>query len=115
MNFEQSIQHWVEIDNTIRRHNEELKMLRNERNELSSGIMKIATESNLLHKTIEISDGKLRFQTTNTKSPLTLKYIKKCLMEKIESESNVNVLMDYIKDNRETKQNRDIKRMYAKA
>ena len=111
--FETNIKAWINIDNEIKHHNAALKELRAERGALTDEIMEIAVDKNLTNKTIMISDGKLKFQTTNQKSPLTLKFIRKCLMEKIESEENVNILMDFINEKREIKQVQDIKRYYS--
>ena len=111
--FESNIKKWVEIDNEIKEHNAALKELRMERGALSDEIMEIATEQNLTNKTIMISDGKLKFQTSNHKAPLTLKFVRKCLLEKIESEKNVDILMDFINDQREVRQAQDIKRYYS--
>ena len=43
---------------------------------------------------------------------LTLKYIKNCLTECISEEEQVNVLMQYIKENREYKFVGELKRNY---
>ena len=111
--FELRVKEWVAVDNEIKQHNSELKELRMRRNSLSDDIMEIATDKKLIDKTIMISDGKLKFQTSNHKAPINLKFIRKCLLEKIESEENVNILMDYINEQREVKQVRDIKRYYS--
>ena len=114
MNFEEGIQRWVDVDNEIRKHNESLKELRRQRNDLSSDIISFAAENQMTDKIIQITDGKLKFKTSNSKAPLTLKYIHHCLTEQIESEEDIKIIMKYISENREIKQSQDIQRIYNK-
>ena len=72
-------------------------------------------ETNQLEKaTIQISDGKLRYVTTKTQSPISLKYLESCLSECIGNTEKVKAIMDYIKDNREVKETTELKRYYNK-
>ena len=55
---------------------------------------------------------KLKFVETKYSNPITLKYLQNCLEECIECQEDIEHIMTYIKENRETKQNSEIKRFY---
>ena len=112
MSFEQSIQNWVTTDNQIRLLNEQLRGLREERNNANEEIMSYVETNKLANATVKISDGKLRFTSTRQTAPLTLKYIEECLTKCIQNEEQVGLIMKYIKESRNVKYMPDIKRSY---
>jgi hypothetical protein len=114
MSFEQQVKDWVSIDNQIKQHNDELKDLRSQRTSLAQSINTYVEDNELKHAVIQISDGKLKFQTTKVTQPITLKFVKECLDDCIQDEDSVSKIMKYIKDQREVKYTSDIKRYYAK-
>ena len=103
MAFKEKLSKWISLDDKIYNMNEELALYRSERKELAEDINKIAIERNLEHKTIEFAGGNLRFQRKKQTSTLSIKYVQQCLMECISDEEKVKFIMDYIKDNRESK------------
>tara|TARA_B100001093_G_scaffold409938_1_gene399092 strand:+ start:1587 stop:1937 length:351 start_codon:yes stop_codon:yes gene_type:complete len=110
--FQKNIQDWVQLDNEIKRANNHIKTLRNNKHNLSDKIMAYADEYNLEDAVIEISDGSLKFQNYKQTAPLTLKFVQQCLSECINNEESVKNLMEYIKNKREFKMKNDIKRSY---
>jgi carboxypeptidase C (cathepsin A) len=112
MSFEDSIKEWVSIDSKIRQHNEELREMRRRRTDLTQSVYNHVNDNNLNHATIQISDGKLKFQSVKVTQPITLKFIKKCLHDCIQNEEHVNTIMEHIKESRESKYIDDIKRFY---
>jgi len=112
MSFENNIQYWVQIDNEIKKHNTELKSLRNKRNDLSDIIISYANDNNLNQAIIKISDGDLKFNNIKQTEPLTFKFIKKCLAECINDENTVEQLLTYMKEKRKITYKNDIKRSY---
>lgn len=112
MSFEDSIKEWVSIDSKIKQHNEELRELRQQRNDLTQRVYDHVNNNNLNHATVQISDGKLKFQSVKVTQPITLKFIKQCLNDCIPNEEHVNTIMDHIKNSRESKYVDDIKRFY---
>jgi hypothetical protein len=113
MSFEESIKQWVNVDNKIKQLNEEAKLLRQHRNEITTNINKYVDDNDLKHATIQISDGKLKFQSIKVTQPLTLKFIKECLDDCLQNETNVEKIMNYIKERRDVKYVDDIKRFYS--
>ena len=81
MSFENNIQKWVSIDNEIKRLNEKLKGLRDEKNGLNTQIIAYVNTNNLNDSQIGISDGKLRFASTKVAQPLTFKYLEDTLSQ----------------------------------
>lgn len=110
MSFEEKIQQWVSLDNQIKTMNTKLTELREKRTEVNTQIHSYANKNNLQNATIQISDGKLRFTETKVSTPLTFKYLEKCLGEVITNEAQVKHIMEYIKEKRETKLVPEIKR-----
>ena len=110
MSFEGQIKQWVSIDNELKSLNEKAKTLREKKGELSETLTNYASTNNLLSKTIQISDGKLKFTNTKVPEPLTFKYLEKALGEVIKNESQVKLIIEHLKQKRSTKVVSDIKR-----
>ena len=110
MNFENQIQQWVSLDNQLKQINEKIKEMREKRNVLEKNIINHASSNNLSNATIQISDGKLKFANTRVPEPITFKYLEKTLGEVIKNESQVKLIMEYIKQKRNIKIVPEIKR-----
>ena len=101
MNFEEKIKSWVEIDDKLKRVNEEARRLRELKNEMSTKI-NIVIDNNRLHEAVvEIPGGKLKFTQSKSTQPITLKYVETCLSNIIQDQEQVQQVMNYIKDKRE--------------
>jgi Mg2+ and Co2+ transporter CorA len=112
MNFEQTIQQWVLLDNQIKKYNEILKGLRDKRDNIEQTISQHAANNNLLNSTVKTSDGKLKFVSNKITSPLTFKYLEKSLGEIIKNREQVATIINYIKKNRDFKVVSELKRYY---
>jgi hypothetical protein len=112
--FENSIKRWVSLDNRIKALNDEVKALREEKSEINDNISQHIEANHLEKATIQISDGKLKYVTTKTQSPISLKYLESCLANCINDTNKVKEIMEYIKDNREVKETTELKRYYNK-
>ena len=110
--FQNSIKEWVLLDNKIKNINSELSMLRNKRKNMTENIYAYVETNKLDNAIVEISDGTLKFQQTKSSSPLTFKFVERCLNDCISNEAQVKMIMKYIKNNREFRYNSDIKRSY---
>jgi hypothetical protein len=111
MSFETQIQQWVQIDNQVRKLNEQIKELRDKRNYLEDTIITYTSNNNLSNATVKISDGRLKFVSTRVPEPLTFKYLEKTLSEVIKNESQVKLIMEHIRNKREVKTVPEIKRI----
>ena len=113
MSFENNIKNWVALDSEIKTLGEKQKELRTKKNALCTNIMQEVEEKNLQQAIVNITDGKLKFTQTKQTSPLTLAFIDRCLKEVIPNESQVELIMNYIKEKRESKMISEIKRYYS--
>lgn len=114
MSFERQIKEWVTIDNKIKQYNDEIKNLRNKKNEITDEINHYVEENEMKQAIVNISDGRLKFQTSKVTQPLTLKFLKECLMDCMNDEENVEKIINYIKEQRDVKYVDEIKRYYNK-
>jgi len=110
MSFENKIQQWVQIDNQLKKLNEEIKQLRDQRNSLETNLTTYAKTNNMSDKTIKIDNDKLKFVDTKVAEPLTFKYLEKTLGEIIKNETQVQLIMEHIKQKRTVKVVPEIKR-----
>lgn len=114
----ENVKSWVRIDNRIKALNEEVKGLREERRASEQTIMVWA--DGLIQQgqkpSININDGKLRVVETKQVAPLTLRYVEERLMACLgESQrSQVEEIMQDIRNNREFKVVQEVKRVYNK-
>jgi len=112
MSFDNKIQQWIQIDNQIKKLNEQAKQLREQRNTLETNLTNYAKSNNISNTTIKVNNDKLKFTDTKVPEPLTFKYLEKTLGEIIKNESQVKVIMDHIKQKRSVKIVPEIKRFY---
>lgn len=112
MDLNNNIKSWVELDNSIKKLNDQIKSMREQRSVLTKDITTYINDKNLNNATIEITDGMLKFHTVKQTSPLTFKFLETCLMDCIGNEEQVLNIIKYIKSKREIKYYNDIKRSY---
>ena len=110
MSFEENIKQWVLLDNQLKILNEKAKEIREKRNSVNEYIQTIVQKNNLLNKSVQISDGNLKFVNTRVPAPLTYKYLETSLGEIIKNETQVKQIINYLKENREIKLVSEIKR-----
>jgi hypothetical protein len=109
MSLEQNIQQWVTIDNQLKLLNERVRELRERKNALSENIYSNVNDTN---NTIVIPDGQIKVVSVKETQQLTFKHLETCLSEIIKNEEQVKKIVEYVKNKRETKLVKDIKRTY---
>lgn len=112
MNFEQTLQQWLLLDNQIKNYNEKVKEIRTKQKTTEEILTKYAGNNNLLNSPIRISNDRLKFVNTKVTAPLTFKYLDKSLREIIKNEDQVNTIINHIKNSRESKIVPELKRFY---
>ena len=82
LSLEQRIQRWVQLDNTVKQLNDQVRELRDSRNVVESSILAHVADHNLSHATVRIKDGTLKF-AFNVKQPpaITLAFLGEALGE----------------------------------
>lgn len=109
----ENVQKWVLIEGKLKEVNEKTKKMREMKTQLGKDICGYMMEHNL-NDHIEISDGELRFFEKKEYTSLSFGYIEKRLHEIIADDEQVNFIIKYLKDKRETNVSLDIKRHYNK-
>ena len=97
MSLEKYIKNWVSIDNEVKKYHEYIKNLRLQRNDIAEDILIYVKNNNLENTTIQISDGRLKFNNTKITPPLTFKFVKTCLNDCISDQKTVENIIEYIK------------------
>lgn len=110
MSFENKIQEWIQLDNQLKQLNEQVKKLREQRNSLETNLTNYAKTNNMSETTIKINNDKLKFIDTKVPEPLTFKYLEKTLGEIIKNDTQVQLIIEHIKQKRVVKIIPEIKR-----
>jgi cell division septum initiation protein DivIVA len=108
--FENQIKKWLHLDNQIKQFNDKIKELREERSNLEKNITSYAHSNQLSSSIIKIGEDKVKFASSRIPEQLTFRYLEKTLGEIIKNESQVQIIMDYVKQKREIKVVPEIKR-----
>lgn len=110
----EKIQKWVTLDSQLKIVSEKTKQMREMKSQLNSQICDYMNAHNMAQNKINISDGELRIHEKKEYSSITFGYVERCLAELIKDKTQVNYIMQYLKDNREISTCSDIKRTYKK-
>ena len=110
MSFEENIKKWVQIDNQIKLYNDRIKLLREQKSELTQNLFSQAREKDYENAVIQITDGKLKFANTKVQTPLTFKYIEEILSSTVGNQKAREEIIKRLKDSREVKYTQEIKR-----
>ena len=110
MSFDAKVQQWVQVDNELKKLNDRVKQLRDQRNVLETNLTTYAKTNNMTNSTIQLNQDRLKFVDTKVPEPLTFKYLEKTLGEIIKNESQVQLIMEHLKQKRAVKVIPEIKR-----
>ena len=107
----QSLKKWVILDKQLQYVNTKTRQIRESKSRLTKELCEfVRANPSLGNKTVELDDGELRFVEKREYTPLSFSYIKDCLDKVIASPADVDRIVQYIKDNREVRVSRDIRR-----
>ena len=113
--FKKNIQNWVFLDNQLKLINEKTKKIRERKQELSNNICDYLSKNNISNRKIKIQDGEFKGELSMYEkkeySGLTFTYLRECLEKIVNSEEQIDYIMDFIRDNREVTVSNDIRRM----
>jgi len=112
--FETSVQKWCLVESQIKLVNEKLRIIRENKNELTEKICKYIDEKDLKDTRIEISDGVLKLYEKKEYPPLTYTYLEESLNKIISNKQQVEYIIKYLKENREIKKSLDLKKTQPK-
>ena len=110
--FSDMIRKWTVADTQIRSLNSQLRDLRSSRDALTTNVCDYMKSHGLNNRKIEISDSVLSYYEKTETSSLSYTYLEKKLVEIIPEKEQVEYIIKYLKDNRETKKIPDLRRVY---
>lgn len=110
MSFDNKIQQWIHVDNQLKRMNEQVKLLREQRNSLEQNITTYAKTNNMMDTTVQFSTDKLKFIESKIQEPLTFKYLERSLKEIIKNDNQIQMIINHLKQNRNSKSVLEIRR-----
>jgi len=113
--FIDNVKQWVAIDSQIKLMNERVKKARDMKHAILDKITTYVSENNIENTKIEITDGDLRFYEKREYQPITFKYVEESLGKLIPDKKQVDIILSYLKENREIKITKDIRRNYRSA
>ena len=114
MDLEESIKKWVVLDNQHKKLNEQVKELRDTKNNLTEIIITKFSDKNIKSPIIKISDGKLSLIETQHANVLSYKFLLDTFKEYFEDDKEANKLLEFIKTKRTYTNMSSIKRIYNK-
>ena len=110
ISLEKYVQKWVLVDNQIQVLQEKMKTMREWKKKLTENVMVKMEEKGISHKILSIPDGELSVQEKREYSSLSYGFIEECLTEIIPEKETVEYIMDYIREHREIKIVKEIRR-----
>lgn len=112
--FVENVQKWLLYEQQLKLVSEKTKKIREEKTKSSEYILEYMEKHGLTQNKIKITDGELRVHEKKEYSPLTYSYLEECLAKLIPETEHVEYIMEYLKQNRETKVSKEIRRTYNK-
>jgi hypothetical protein len=112
--FSDMIRKWTAADTQIHNLNNQLRDLRASRDSITTEVCNYMKTKGLDKRKIEISDSTLSYYEKTETSSLSYSYLEKRLGEIIPDKDQVEQIITYLKDKRETKKVPDLRRVYRK-
>jgi len=114
MSLEENIKKWVVIDNQHKKLNEQIKDVREIKNNLTHNIIEKFADKNLKSPVIKISDGKLSLIETQQANVISFKFLLDCFNEYFDDEKQALKVLNFVKAKRTFTNTSSIKRDYNK-
>jgi hypothetical protein len=112
--FAEDIKKWVTLDTQLKVVHEKTKQMREMKNDLQSRIYDYMEKAKLLDKKIGIHDGELRIVEKKEQTTLSFGYIERCLGQILSEKEQVDYILQYLKEKRETQVVKELRRTYTK-
>lgn len=109
-NLEKYVQKWVLVDNQLQILQEKTKTMREWKKKLTEKVVEMMTEKKIDHKILSIPDGELSVQEKREYTSLSFGFLEECLQEMIGDEVKVEEIIDFLREKREVKTIREIRR-----
>jgi len=110
LDLEKFVNKWVLVDDQLTILQEKTKTMREWKKKLTDTILEIMDKKGLSHKIMSIPNGELSIQDKREYSSLSYGFIEECLEEIITDKKKVADIVDYLRDKREIKIVKEIRR-----
>ena len=114
MNIEENIKLWVVLDNKNKYLNNEIKIIRNKKNDITQNLINEFERNNKKFPTVNISDGKLNLINTKIGNVISYNFLLECFNEFFKDDIQAKELLEFIKSKRTYNNVSNIKRIYKK-
>ena len=91
---------------------EKTKTLRDEKNQLNKEVCNYLETNQMIYKKIGLQEGEIKYGEKKEYSPLTFSFLEHHLGEIVEDEYQLHQIIAYLKDKREIKVSKELKRTY---
>lgn len=109
--YADKLKRWVILDKQLRFVNNKTREIRESKSKLTQELCEIVQQHpHLGNKAVELNDGELRFVEKREYTPLSFSYIHECLNKVISNPTDVDRIIQYIKENREVRISHEIRR-----
>lgn len=112
--FQENIKKYVMIDNKIKSAQEIIRDLKKEKEGAAENILIYIKTNNIEDVPINISGGKIKYSVSKTTAPMSKQYIQQRLAQYFKSESKAKEVVDFLYNDRETKEKETIKRIKSR-
>jgi len=109
LQFSENINKWMLADKQLQMYNEKIKGLRETKAQVCRNIIEYMENKNIANNKIKFKTGELCLHTKKDYSPLTFTYVESCLTKAIDNPSDVQYIMQLLKNNRSVKESQDVK------
>lgn len=100
MDLNEAIKKWVSLDNNQIKITQQLKTIREEKNNITDKLVNHFNEKNQNFPRINISDGKLNFIEVKQYNTISYKFLEDCLLEFYQDKEKTDEILDFIKSRR---------------
>jgi hypothetical protein len=108
----QYIKSWIEVDNSMRNLQKEMKALKDNKKTLTDALVNVMKSNEI--DVFDINDGKLVYAKTKVKAPINKTTLFAALMQHYKDEDAAKKLSEFIMDSRQEKIKESIRRKIQK-
>jgi hypothetical protein len=108
--FVENVQKWLLYEQQLKVVSEKSKQIRESKNKTTEFLCQYMDEHGLSHNKIKISDGELKMVEKKEYTPLSFGFIELCLDNIIDDKSQVEMILSYIREQREISISKELRR-----
>jgi len=112
--FLNGIKNWIEVDIQIQKTNEELRKLRERRENMEKQLIPFMQKNSMNNVSLRYQTYKIHIGNDNTYTNLSFKFIEEKLLELLKDKKQVEIICKYLKTQRGKKSNKVLKRGFSK-